>query len=261
MKEYPVRVGSMLFTVVDPHKGKEAEYNRWYERDHFYGGCLQGPHLLAGSRWVSTGSIKDLRFPAQSTIAQPSVRDGSYLAIYWVTAGKHEEWNAWSHKQAFTLYENNRGFNERTHVHTLLYTLDWTLYRDEDPVPIELALDHRFAGLVTLAVERHDGVAQAELDKWMTDYLPGFLEGSPVAQCSVWSPIPQASAPMMIPKVERTAYLDMQVFFVDTPAADSWQRFRSYAADLEASGLAKVVFASPWLPTVPGTDTYADQLW
>ena len=143
----------------------------------------------------------------------------------------------------------------------MLYTHDWTFYRDDDPVPIELALDHRFAGLVTLAVERHDGVAQAELDKWMMDYLPGFFEGSPVAQCSVWSPTKQASAPMMIPKVERTDCLDMQIFFVDTPAADSWQRFRSYAADLEASGLAKVVFASPWLPTVPGTDTYADQLW
>ena len=43
MKEYPIRVGSMLFTMVDPHRGHEVEYNRWYERDHFYGGCMTGP--------------------------------------------------------------------------------------------------------------------------------------------------------------------------------------------------------------------------
>lgn len=261
MKEYPVKVGSMLFTVVDPHKGHEEEFNRWYERDHFYGGCLQGPWLLAGSRWVATRAIKDLRFPQESTIAKPTVAAGSFLAMYWITEGKHTDWNDWASDQVFWLYKNGRGFDARTHVHTLLYFLDWTEYRDEDPVPIELALDHRFAGMVTMAVEREEGVEQKKLDSWMKAYLPGFLEGSPVAQCSVWSPIPQGDAPMSIPRVERTDYLDMQVFFVDTPAADTWDRFRSYAADLESSGLGKIVFASPWLPTVPGTDTYTDQLW
>ncbi|WP_436775170.1 hypothetical protein [Yinghuangia sp. YIM S09857] len=52
--DYPVRVGSMLLTLVDPHPGFERAYNRWYERDHYYGGCLVGPHLFAGSRWVAT---------------------------------------------------------------------------------------------------------------------------------------------------------------------------------------------------------------
>ena len=35
MNEYPVRAGSMLYTLVDPNRGYEVEYNRWYERDHF----------------------------------------------------------------------------------------------------------------------------------------------------------------------------------------------------------------------------------
>ena len=33
-----VRLGSMLFTLVEPHRGHEVAYNRWYERDHFYAG-------------------------------------------------------------------------------------------------------------------------------------------------------------------------------------------------------------------------------
>ena len=31
--------------------------------------------------------------------------------------------------------------------------------------------------------------------------------------------------------------------------------------DVEASGLGRVVFASPWMPTVVGTDRYTDELW
>ena len=47
MNDYPVRTGSMLYTLVDPNKGHEVAYNRWYERDHFYAGCLIGPWLFA----------------------------------------------------------------------------------------------------------------------------------------------------------------------------------------------------------------------
>ena len=61
--DYPVKVGSMLLTMVDPVRGFEREYNRWYERDHFYGGCMIGPWLYAGSRWVAPRELKDLRWP------------------------------------------------------------------------------------------------------------------------------------------------------------------------------------------------------
>ena len=63
-EDYPVKVGSMLLTLVDPHKGFEKAYNRWYERDHFYGGCMEARYQIAGSRWVATRELKDLRWPA-----------------------------------------------------------------------------------------------------------------------------------------------------------------------------------------------------
>jgi hypothetical protein len=80
--DYPVKVGSALFTLVDPHCGHEKAYNRWYERDHFYGACLSGPYLLAGSRWVATRELKDLRWPADDTTVAAPVDAGSYVAIY-----------------------------------------------------------------------------------------------------------------------------------------------------------------------------------
>ena len=34
-----IRIGSTLLTLVEPHRGQEVDYNRWYERDHFYAGA------------------------------------------------------------------------------------------------------------------------------------------------------------------------------------------------------------------------------
>jgi hypothetical protein len=262
MKDYPVKVGSMLLTMVDPHRGHEVEYNRWYERDHFYAGCLVGPWLFAGRRWVAPKPLKLVRFPEDSTLAKPTVRAGSYVAIYWIHADHHQEHHAWSNKQAHWLYQNGRGFNERTHVHTIMYTLDWTLYRDADPVPVELALDHGYPGMVTFAIERNAGVSQEQFDAWWREkHLPGFLANSPVASCVTWSPIPQGNAPMVIPKVERTEALDMHLFFLDTDPLLAWCRFERLGQEVAASGMARVVFASPWLPTIVGTNAYTDQLW
>ena len=69
----------MLFTMVDPQRGHEVAYNRWYERDHFYAGCLVGPWLFAGRRWVAPRALKALRFPRESEIARPDATAGSYV--------------------------------------------------------------------------------------------------------------------------------------------------------------------------------------
>jgi hypothetical protein len=53
----------------------------------------------------------------------------------------------------------------------------------------------------------------------------------------------------------------MQLVFLDEAPAAHWQRFVDYAAAVDASGLATVTLAAPFIPTIPGTDTYADQLW
>ncbi|NDH97239.1 MAG: hypothetical protein EBZ17_07240, partial [Actinobacteria bacterium] len=118
MNDYPIVAGSALFTLVDPSKGHEVAYNRWYERDHFYAGCMIGPWLFAGKRWVATRAMKDLRFPEGDTpVASPHDK-GSYLATYWVLEDKHKEHFDWAGNQVVDLYMNNRGFMERQHAHT-----------------------------------------------------------------------------------------------------------------------------------------------
>ena len=145
--DYRVKVGSMLLTLVDPNRGYEAAYNRWYERDHFYAGCMIGPGILAGKRWVATRPYKDLRYPSESSITGGAADRGSYLATYWVDKSMQDEWGTWGARQVKDLHRAGRMFGERDHVHTKLYRYLGGAFRDEDGVPPELALDHPFAGL------------------------------------------------------------------------------------------------------------------
>ena len=256
----------MLFTLVDPSVGHEVAYNRWYERDHFYAGCLVGPWLFAGRRWVAPRTLKDLRFPADSTVAVP-VEAGSYLATYWIHEGHHGDHFAWANKEVFKLYEAGRGFTERKHAHTALYTAGSAHYRDADPVPLPLALDHPFSGLTAVFVDRAAGVTHEDLDSWLDGAgWDAFLgTGSPLAIVASWEPIRPKSGEMRAPMdlgsgpggPDRSLLLG---FFDQTPTT-AWPALVQACATLEDAGVGTVRLAAPFVPTIPGTDTYTDELW
>ncbi len=86
-RDKPIKLGGALFTMVEPHKGHEVAYNRWYERDHFYAGCMIGAWNITGGRFVATKECKAKRYPADSPIC-PDPTSGSYLAVYWILAGQ-----------------------------------------------------------------------------------------------------------------------------------------------------------------------------
>ena len=143
----PIKLGSMLLTLVEPHRGHEVAYNRWYERDHFYSGCMVGPYNFAGKRFVATADLKALRDPDPSAITGEPAR-GSYVSVYWVLDGYFDMWNRWALRQVNALHAAGRMFEERDHVHTLLYHYQWEHRREPDGVPVELALDHPYRGFV-----------------------------------------------------------------------------------------------------------------
>src|SRR5947207_12084780 len=188
-----IRLGSALFTLVEPHPGHEVAYNRWYERDHFYAGCMVGPWLFAGRRWVATRPLKDLRFGAEPDVFGGREL-GSYLAVYWILEGRHDDHVDWALRQVTWLHEHGRMFAERDHIHTLLYRHAWTAQAG-DGVPAELALDHPFGGLTATLVELADGVQPDELGAWVhSSFLPeleiGFTpiplpDGAPVTQAGL----------------------------------------------------------------------------
>jgi hypothetical protein len=252
----------MLYTQVDPERGYEVEYNRWYERDHFYAGCMVGPWLFAGRRWVATKELKDLRFPQETPFLSP-VTAGSYVAIYWLLDGKYEEHREWATEQVNWLYANGRGFANRVHAHTGMYGHQARWYRDEDFVPLELALDHeQYVGMVSMALQRAEGVEQEAVDEWLGRNVPSLLADSPIASISGWAPLPLLdSAPSFVPRDPDADKRTMQLYFLEDDPRSQWDRFQQWAKQIDASGVATVVYAAPWIPTVVGTDTYTDQLW
>ena len=50
-------------------------------------------------------------------------------------------------------------------------------------------------------------------------------------------------------------------FCLDDPLAVWDEQYASIGPDLAAAGLGEILFASPFLATVLGTDTYTDELW
>jgi hypothetical protein len=248
-----IRLGSALFTLVEPHPGHEVAYNRWYERDHFYAGCLVGPWLFAGRRWVATRDLKDLRFGDEPDLLG-GVRRGSYLAIYWVVEGKHDEHFDWALDQVKWLHANGRMFEHRDHVHTLLYRYEWSSDPGGRGVPPELALDHPFSGLVVTMIERGEGRTTDDVREWCD------RAGSSVLSVG-FSPIPlPPGAPVTQPGLDRLERRTLVLGFGSDAPSARWSEHRAACESAAAQGLGRVVWSAPFVPTVPGTDTFTDEL-
>lgn len=262
-RDYVIKLGTILFTMVEPTKGHEVEYNRWYERDHYYGGVLTGAYSFAGDRFVATRELKDLRYPTDSPMT-PDPLTGSYLAIYWVLAGHHDDWNRWSVDTVKMLHASGRMFPERTHIHTVLYDNQWSIQSSDRGTSAELALDRNYAGLVVNVGELNDGVTQADVEKWTREvWAPGAIgtTGGPDLIVSA-TPMPLLDdAPPDVPRIANADRRFLQMHFLDHHPTEGWDEvYAQYGADLEASGLAKHLWTAPWQQTVFGTDTYTDQL-
>jgi hypothetical protein len=258
----PVKLGSLLFTLVEPRRGFEVAYNRWYERDHFYSGCMIGPYNFAGKRFVATAALKALRDPDPSEIT--GRRDaGSYLGLYWVLDGYHDVWNRWAVDQVKALHKAGRMFDERDHIHTLLYRYAWEHQRDPDGLPAELALDHPSAGLVAVFTERADDLAADDFESWQRrEHLPTLLPGSAARLVLAADPLPLLiDAPGDVPRTEADDRRQMTLWFFDTDPAAAWETIVAHRTAVEAESKGRVVAALPFIPTIPGTDTYTDMLW
>jgi len=265
--DYAVKVGSALVTMVDPNRGYEKAYNRWYERDHFYAGCMIGPYLFAGSRWIAPRELKNLRWPTTEAVAEP-YDAGSYVSIYWVERDHHQDhFDNWASPQVHWLYSNNRGFAERTHVHTVVVNHIGANYRDDDPVPVELALDYAYPGIVVAWFDGRDRLPAADLHAELSKSLiPGLLSNSPIEIASSWTPSRPSEerstgSPMPLGTPAGGPNRLLQIFFVGGDVQQAVDGLRAYTDGVEKEGLADTQLVAPFFRTTPGKDTYLDQLW
>jgi hypothetical protein len=258
-----IELGHAMITMVEPHKGPLAEYNRWYERDHAYSGVMVGPWAFSFSRWVATRDLKPLRYPADGPIAQP-VELGSFIALYFLLAGKVDEWWAWSGPATVALGAEGRMNPDRDHISTALYDFVGAVGRGPRPVPPELANDHRYDGLVAVWTDRNPDTTIEELAAWCRDELhPSVVtDDGPVGQVLTFATRDFPGMPAGVPPTPGKGDRLLHIYLLDEDPRASWsERFAGLGERVAAAGLGTVALAAPFIPTVPGTDTYLDQLW
>ncbi len=256
----PIELGAMLFTMIDPHRGHEVAYNRWYERDHLMAGCTIGPYCWAAKRWVAPRAYKDLRYVTNDGVADDPSK-GSYLSLYWLLKGHVEDWNRWAFREFRWLHENGRMFPHRDHVHTLLYEHDWAQYANDDPVPSSLALDHPFKGVAVVVGEATGG--REAFDAWAReDWLPGLQESGAAEMTLSFTGVPLQVEAEGVARDDGPGQKFLHLSFLREDPLQTWAgSFGQAAAKVEASGLGRVTWAGPFIPTVVGTDQWTDQLW
>ena len=262
--EYGVALGSILVSLLEPSPGKARAFNRWYERDHFYAGCMTGEHFFAGRRFVATQPLKALRFPASSSaVADSSI--GSFLALYWMERGHHREAEDWAVERVLWLGANGRmdGGGGRKAVHASFYSHRIAVCRDDDGVPPEVALDHPFPGVVLVISERPEGVSAEDRERWLIEeHLPRTLPGSDAALCLSLDPLQlPAESPAYVAPAPGSERRALEIYFLDRDPRESWDAlFGNLAQAHGAVGMGEIAFAAAFIPTLPGTDRYVDEV-
>jgi hypothetical protein len=251
-------VGSAFITLVEPHLGHEHSYNRWYEDDHYYSaGAMAAPWWMAGRRWVATRELRDLRVPQSSPLANP-VDAGCYLGTYWISVEHWEDQWAWLGKAVSRLSDADRMFSDRTHVHTAFYDLLGTVRRDPRG-PTELhALDHPFNGLVVEVIDAGAEGGQA-LRSWLLDeHLPAVVPDSQAGLVVAFAPRPWPPGDLWFDAAPTPEGRIALLWFIDCDPRKCWSAL--FGPEARAGRRGQTVFLAPFIPTVPGTDRYVDEL-
>jgi hypothetical protein len=91
---------------------------------------------------------------------------------------------------------------------------------------------------------------------------PPLPAGSPVALVLSFRGVPlPPDAPVTQPGTDGAEARELQLWFADAEPEGWWAAVGDYADAVAESRQGVVRWASPFVPTVPGTDRYTDQLW
>jgi hypothetical protein len=253
-----IDLGHAMITMVEPHRDTLREYNQWYEHDHAYSGVMAGPGAFAFRRFVATRDLKQRRIPEHSSIAEPKEL-GSFIALYWVEQGQVDALFGWSYAEMPRLIEQGRMHPGRDHISTAVYDRAGAHERSGG-VPAEVALDHPFPGVVCVWSDLAPGAPITDLADWFrTEGLPA---DDPIGVAVGWALREFPGTPAGVPATQGVGTRLVHTCFTTVDPRECWDdAFGDLGARLEKSGLGTLALAAPFVPTVPGTDTYLDQLW
>jgi hypothetical protein len=258
-----VRLGGALITMIEPDVGHERDYNRWYEDDHFYAGARSGPWCFAGRRWVAPWDLRQLRAPLDSTVLQPLQR-GCYISTYWLTEGHVDDHVRWAHEaMEFDMRPSGRSFNDRTDAYSAWHDFAFAVVPGAGPLRAEHALDHPYQGLVFELLDPAPGRDRAAVHDWLRhEHLPRRAEHPAIGQSIAFVPRPYT---IVLPDgLRQPDGLDTRtcvLTLLTRDPRDVWDELFAHQADEIAAGAqAALQLTAGFIPTIPGTDHYTDQL-
>jgi hypothetical protein len=224
---------------------------------------------------VATKQLRYLRYPANSAVARPTTL-GCYLHTYWIEHDRLDEVAAWLGNTLKQLAAGGRLFLDgenfhRTHVYSAFQPYAGIVYRGaDDSGPRDIhALDYPYPGLVVEIIDAAAEVPREDLVRWLqTSYIPDSIVDSSAAMCLTFlhAPMPAAIGLTNGPPGSKqvSPFGDIRVtllWFTDVEPQTYWERdFVGHGEVIKKSGLGELQLAAPFIPTLPGTDKYADQL-
>ncbi len=253
-----IRLGHSMITFIEPHLQGLHEYNRWYEHDHAYAAMTSAPGCFAYRRYVAPKRLKNLRYPADGTVADP-VDVGSFIALYWIEEGCDTDTYGYSFSRGPELFAAGRMNPDRDHVSTAGYDIAGAGGRGPAPVPPEIALDHPYEGLIVAWIRDDDPDAVlAAASGLRTERDPRLLEeNSPIGQIIDFAQVVKDGC---MPALTGEHPEVIRLYFCDNDPEHIWDTFSSLGDDVAAQG-ARLELIAPFIPTIPGTTHHLDELW
>ena len=237
-----VGIGTAIVSYIEPHAGAERDFNRWYERDHFPAAVLAGPGAYAGARFVATRACKDARLDGD-LFGDP--RTGSYLSIAWLLPGAQAGVGRVDPRpdgNAARRGPHVRGTRSPAHRRV---RVRWEARAADGGPP------RRWRSNAASPVSsRSRSKATRRRARSKLGGLASIAELPPVI-------VALRRERLLVSVLGEPAPHLLLLAFVD---GDVDRRLAAHARRARARLGADVGFAGPFLATVPGTDTYVDEL-
>jgi hypothetical protein len=252
-------IGKAIISIVEPEAAGEREYNRWYEDDHAIISALACPWVFAGKRWVATRALRELRWPAPSAVTA-SLDLGCYLAAYWIVRGRYDEFLAFVRPLvAERLMPAGRMQPARRHIFTNDQGYAGAVYRDPEGPRDVHALHYPFGGVVVQVIDAVSLEVRPALIDWLrTTHLPSAIAGSGAAMVLMFETAVPPRPKTGVDWYNRRITL---LWFTDGAPQNCLELlFRPQDAAVAESGLGCVELVAPFIPVLPGTDRYVDEL-
>ncbi|MEZ4216465.1 MAG: hypothetical protein R3E88_08310 [Myxococcota bacterium] len=253
----PVELGHALVGFLEPHAGHERAFHRWYARDHLYRAGVCAPGTLAARLWIAPPDLRALREPRGANPIGGDAARGTHLSTFWVQQGALDEQQRFVAASMEAQRARGESFPHRDHLFTHRYRHAGSVRRDPDGVPPELALDHRYAGLVAAWVDCAPGQPLAGLESALRERaLPALLAGSPAELAVVLALMPKPPEwPADFPEPPGLGQRLLVLCFVAGDVRDAWPaHFAGLASRLAAHGAGTLALAAPFDADVPGVD-------